>query len=473
MFVRTRTGDAVEVIASATGMVSEFVTPTEHELRLLDARILRAERDDFNLLGEFAEFRLSIPAAVVTPPPYKSKSASSMTLAASDNADDRAEFQWRLSTGLSALLLALLAVPLSHSLPRQGRYAKVMIAVAIYAAAADTAMGSCAFVYCGDHRLRALASGRIMIRAQLDRYLVSSMLKALVPVVLMLLALFSFLALAEELEDVGEGRYVAMDAVAVVGLTLPNRLLDLLPVMLLLGALIGLGGLAGNSELTAARAAGRSPWQLMRPPLLTALVVGLVLLGSAVEIYSFDDEGLLSVRQVAMAEVIGDKQWQLKDVHVLSAGVLTQEAGEPTVDAPQNDLPAERWQIDLAERRMAVLALPAASLSLVDLRRRILRGEDNELDVHGLRVLLWQRLSLPLAAIAMVLLALPFVFGSTRVLSVGERVTFGVIAGVVFYLLEQSSAHFAVIYRLNPVVMAILPECLILLVVGNWLRRFD
>ena len=134
VFVRTRTGDAVEVIASAKGMVREFVTPTEHELRLLNARILRAERDDFNLLGEFAEFRLSIPAAVVTPPPYKSKSASSVELSGSDNADDRAEFQWRLSTGLSALLLALLAVPLSHSLPRQGRYAKVMIAVGIYAA---------------------------------------------------------------------------------------------------------------------------------------------------------------------------------------------------------------------------------------------------------------------------------------------------------------------------------------------------
>ncbi len=367
---------------------------------------------------------------------------------------------------------------------------------------------------------------------QLDRYLIISMLKALVPVMLMLLALFSFLALAEELEDVGEGRYVAMDAVTVVGLTLPNRLLDLLPVMLLLGALIGLGGLAGNSELTAARAAGRSPWQLMRPPLLTALVVGIALLVAAqtvvpaaeqraemlrakaiddvsvnhtdttddtwtrsnnqivkvgtigeggrledVEIYSFDDLGLLSVRQVAMADVVGERQWQLKDVHLLSADVLAEEGGinRATAEgtAPQNDLAIERWQVDLAEKRLSVLALPAASLSLIDLRQRILRGEENQLDVHGLRVLLWQRLSLPLAAIAMVLLALPFVFGSTRVLSVGERVTFGVIAGVVFYLLEQSSAHMAVIYRLNPVVMAVLPECLILLVVGNWLRKLD
>ncbi len=354
------------------------------------------------------------------------------------------------------------------------------------------------------------------------------MLTALLPVVLMLLALFSFLALAEELEDVGVGQYVTMDAIKVVGLTLPNRLLDLLPVMLLLGALIGLGGLAGNSELTAARAAGRSPWQLMRPPLLTALVVGFALLGVAqfvvpaaeqtaetlrakaiddisvnekdgsddiwtrtnnqivkvgsisedgqlqdVEIYSFDENRLVSVRQVASADVLDDYQWLLKDVHLLSADALAAEGGQLANAAPQNDLPSERWLVNLAEKRLSILALPAASLSLNDLRGRILRGEENQLDVHGLRVLLWQRLSLPLSAIAMVLLALPFVFGSTRVLSTGERVTFGVIAGVVFYLLEQSSAHLAVIYRLNPVVMAVLPECLILLFVGNRLRRLD
>lgn len=365
---------------------------------------------------------------------------------------------------------------------------------------------------------------------KLDRYLISSMLKALVPVILMLLALFSFLALAEELEDVGKGRYTTMNAVTVVGLTLANRLLDLLPVMLLLGALIGLGGLAGNSELTAARAAGRSPWQLMRPPLLTALVVGLGLLGTAqfvvpaaeqraealraraltdvsireagtdddtwtrsnnqivkvgrigdaghledVEIYRFDDSGLVSVRQVAAAEVLDARNWQLDDVHVLRAesAASVSAVGQDSAVGMQSDLVRERWQIELAEDRLAVLALPPASLSLFDLRGRILRSEMNDLDVHGLRVMLWQRLSLPLAAIAMVLLALPFVFGSTRVLSVGERVTFGVIAGVLFYLLEQSCAHFAIIYRLNPVVMAVLPECLILLLVGDWLRRMD
>lgn len=133
VFVRTRVNDILEVIASDKGIVREYATPTEHELVLRDARIYRAQRDEANLFGEFAEFRLLIPAGEVIPPPYKSKSASTLTLADSTDPLDQAEFQWRLSTGVSTLLLALLAVPLSHSLPRQGRYAKLMIAVAVYA----------------------------------------------------------------------------------------------------------------------------------------------------------------------------------------------------------------------------------------------------------------------------------------------------------------------------------------------------
>lgn len=43
-----------------------------------------------------------------------------------------AELQWRLSIGLSALLLALLAVPLSAVKPRQGRYLVLLPAVMIY-----------------------------------------------------------------------------------------------------------------------------------------------------------------------------------------------------------------------------------------------------------------------------------------------------------------------------------------------------
>jgi lipopolysaccharide export system permease protein len=38
-----------------------------------------------------------------------------------------------MSTPISALLLALAAIPLSRSRPRQGRYAKMLLALGIYA----------------------------------------------------------------------------------------------------------------------------------------------------------------------------------------------------------------------------------------------------------------------------------------------------------------------------------------------------
>ncbi len=45
---------------------------------------------------------------------------------------DRAELQWRVSLPLSLFVLALLAVPLSRSSPREGRYARLGIALLIY-----------------------------------------------------------------------------------------------------------------------------------------------------------------------------------------------------------------------------------------------------------------------------------------------------------------------------------------------------
>ncbi|MEM9386359.1 MAG: LPS export ABC transporter permease LptF [Pseudomonadota bacterium] len=133
IFVRTRVADRVEVIASARGHVEEFVTPTDHELQLENARVFRIEDGEFDVVGEFSALRLTLAAAVPQRPPYKAKSATSAVLAQSTVGDDQAEYQWRLSTGLSVMLLALLAIPLSHSLPRQGRYSKVMIAVGVYA----------------------------------------------------------------------------------------------------------------------------------------------------------------------------------------------------------------------------------------------------------------------------------------------------------------------------------------------------
>ncbi|MDJ0861828.1 MAG: LPS export ABC transporter permease LptF [Gammaproteobacteria bacterium] len=63
---------------------------------------------------------------------YKRRAAPTAQLARSDRPKDIAEFQWRVSAPIGTMLLTLLAVPLSRTAPRRGRYARVFVAVLVY-----------------------------------------------------------------------------------------------------------------------------------------------------------------------------------------------------------------------------------------------------------------------------------------------------------------------------------------------------
>ena len=133
VFIRTRKGDDLQVITATYGEFDYLFKPQFHRLKLTDARILKKVQDGTDLSGQFGNFTLLLSAQSPKPPGYKVKSASTNTLRQSSDPVDRAEFQWRLSTPVSALLLALAAIPLSRSNPRQGRYAKMLLALGIYA----------------------------------------------------------------------------------------------------------------------------------------------------------------------------------------------------------------------------------------------------------------------------------------------------------------------------------------------------
>jgi lipopolysaccharide export system permease protein len=64
---------------------------------------------------------------------HRRKAASTMQLVGSARLEDIAEVQWRLSTPLSTILLAVVGVPLSKSNPRRGKYAKLGVAIIIFA----------------------------------------------------------------------------------------------------------------------------------------------------------------------------------------------------------------------------------------------------------------------------------------------------------------------------------------------------
>lgn len=349
----------------------------------------------------------------------------------------------------------------------------------------------------------------------LDRYIARGFLLGVLPVMLLLTGLFSFLALTEQLDDVGKGGFTSWSALKVVMLTLPRQVLDILPVITLLGTLTGLGAMANHREIVAARAAGLSPTRVAKPVAFAALLVVVIALlvqsygipqwerralqlrnqvtqtdldGADYDFWTRTGGRLLRVGEVAMGRIPTDIEiYQLDDqdrvVSLIRAeradlgkgdewllhNVTESEIG--TTSATTTIESERRWRSFLSEAQLKNLIQPAGTLSPSDLLRYIHNLDSNRLNSHQFRLALWQMVSLPVGIIAMALLGVPFVMGSLRSVSIGQRIALGGGIGMVFYLTEQIVSHLSVLYELNPPIAALAPEAVLLLLAWRGLRK--
>jgi len=86
---------------------------------------------EFRIL-RFAEHVVPVHVPALTDVVTALEARPTGALMGSAGLPEQAELQWRIAMPLSCLVLALLAVPLSRLKPRQGRYARVWLAVVIY-----------------------------------------------------------------------------------------------------------------------------------------------------------------------------------------------------------------------------------------------------------------------------------------------------------------------------------------------------
>lgn len=81
---------------------------------------------------QFAEGGIPVPLGNIVSNANKSEMKLTSELLASRTQEDLAELQWRVSTPLMALILMLIAVPLSRLRPREGRFGRIGLAVLVY-----------------------------------------------------------------------------------------------------------------------------------------------------------------------------------------------------------------------------------------------------------------------------------------------------------------------------------------------------
>ena len=103
-------------------------------------------------------------------------------------------------------------------------------------------------------------------------------------------------------------------------------------------------------------------------------------------------------------------------------------------------------------------------LSTLTLIKQIRFLSDNKLRSSVFEVELYKRLIQPITLIAMILLAMLFVFGSSRDITLGRKIFFGVALGLSFEMLSRVASAMVLGLNLSPFLSSILPSIMVMFI---------
>lgn len=349
----------------------------------------------------------------------------------------------------------------------------------------------------------------------LTQYLMRTILASTALVLVVLLALAGLFEFIAELDDT-RGDYQTPRVILYTLLRLPQLAFEMLPVAVLIGALLGLGSLAANSEIIVMRSAGLSIRKLAGMVALTGLVLLTVTamlgeliappldyfarnmrlearfgqdddrLGNATwvrdgpvilhlervssefefgSIYMFllnEENGLASIARAENSGIDKDDRWILENLRET-------RFEDDGVQVVESSLAIENFNIDA--ETLGISLVKPQSLSGRGLLSYIAYLKRNRLDARRYETELWYRIARTATVIIMPVLALAFVFGSLRTGGAGARLMIGVVIGLAYYLASEMLANSGQVFNFDPAVIAWLPSALLAVVTVIALNR--
>lgn len=134
VFLQRRFDDGVvEVVVAARGEQRDSDDPNMRFFVLHDGKRYKGipGTADFRVL-EFAEYGIPYRLPNVEDPEPAPRAMRTADLINSTDPERIAELHWRIGVPLATLVLAVLAVPLSRSQPRQGRYGRLAVGLLVF-----------------------------------------------------------------------------------------------------------------------------------------------------------------------------------------------------------------------------------------------------------------------------------------------------------------------------------------------------
>ncbi len=332
---------------------------------------------------------------------------------------------------------------------------------------------------------------------------------------IILVTLVEFFTLADEMRSIGEGQYGFWQIIKYVCLTTPSVFYDLFPAATLVGTMFSLGAMANNREFVAMRAAGVSVFDII----WSMLRIGLLLVGVAMligefiapiadrtakeykstkknnqiaswSIYGFwtrDGESFINIRQIEDRHNLGNVNiYALNKDHELNTVLHADKAhysdGRWTLHDVQetkfetNSVVVKKfietsWESVINPELLSVVVVRPNNLSIYGLAKYIQFSRENGQQTHQFELAFWRRIFNPVVTLIMLLIAVPFVLNVSRTITMGQRVLAGVIIGLSFIIMDRLVGHVGLVYNFDPMIAAIIPGSVFLLVAAVLIHR--
>ena len=358
------------------------------------------------------------------------------------------------------------------------------------------------------------------------RYIASEIYRSTIAVTLVLVGLFMFFDMIDNLDNVNE-RFTFSALNGMQLLQIPTRLYELLPIALLIGSIIALAGLAQRNELVVLRVSGVSSrnllsmlWIATIPIMIFGFIlsegltpyaesktgqINLQLLGKSsgarmnsgywfrepanqgelrfinigqinsesdvenIRIYNFDISGKFKELLLADKGSFQENKLQLFNLQLIHTE-FDLETALSNPDAPLEPLSTqtqlESYTIDtsLTKERLLASELEPDRMSILGLLDYIQYLDENHLQSNRQVVALWRKGVYPFTLLVMITLAAPISFMQTRKGGAGLKVFGGILIGVVFFMINQLTLNIGMLNNLPPWLTALAPNTIALVI---------
>ena len=345
-----------------------------------------------------------------------------------------------------------------------------------------------------------------------DRYIAKTLLSYTMIVLVVWVSIYSFFNFLAELNIVGQAGYSILSAFTYIILQLPEVAYRQASPIILLGCILGMGHLATTGQLLIFQVSGASILKITLLTLKNSLIFVLFFIfigeflaptssgfaessrsnalgnsGTSISHEGFwirDGDNFINVKKnidgtffsgITVIEVnsLNKIERVIKAENALFDGNSLDMSGSEIFsidgssffdDISLKERNSYNKTVSFDQDLIDSLEKEPEDLSTWTLIKQIEFLSDNKLRSGVFEVELYKRLIQPFTLISMILLAMLFIFGSTRDVTLGRKIFFGVALGLSFEMLSRVGSAMALSFDFSPLLSSILPTFVVMFI---------